>query len=233
MTLTTFYYSGTTYQFEYDANDRSEAWCVDEIVHRDEYTLSSFKDIKGGNLIDIGANCGVATIIMAKQNPESTIYSFEPDRKLFGILSHNVDLNGLTNVKLFNKCVSKPGVASLTLFIHPLYSGGNTSYSEETAFKQFWNSNDIQHYNVDCISLDELFDEYHMTNVDLLKIDSEGAEYDILQNCEVLKDHKIQNMVGEFHDLRYNVVSTTAEQLLAYCKPLVSGIFKVSVLKVI
>lgn len=156
-TSTTFTYSDIIYQFEYDPNDRSEVWCVDEIVHRDEYILSSFKGVEGGHIVDIGANCGVATIIMAKQNPGSTIYSFEPDRKLFAILSRNVELNGLTNVICFNKAVSKPGVPSLTLFIHPQYSGGNTSYSNEATFKQFWNNPNIEHYSVDCISLDELF----------------------------------------------------------------------------
>lgn len=232
-TLTTFSYSGNTYQFEYDATDRSEAWCVDEIVHRDEYILSSFKNINHGHIIDIGANCGVATIILAKQNPNSTIYSFEPDRKLFIILTRNVELNELNNVKLFNKAVSKPGQPSLTLFLHPLYSGGNTTYSDVTTFKQYWNNNQVEHYTVDCISLDSIITDNTIDTIELLKIDSEGSEYDILQNCEALKEYKIKNMVGEFHDLRYNVVNTTADALLSYCKPLVPGIFKVSILKVL
>jgi FkbM family methyltransferase len=232
-TSTTFSYSGTTYQFEYDATDRSEAWCVDEIVHRDEYVLSSFKNINQGHIIDIGANCGVATIILAKQNPNSTIYSFEPDRKLFAILTRNVQLNGLNNVKLFNKAMSKPGQTSLTLMLHPLYSGGNTSCSDVTTFKQYWNNNDIEYYTVDCVSLDSIISDNNIDIIELLKIDVEGCEYDILQNCEALKQGKIHNMVGEFHDLRYNVVDTTANQLLTYCKPLVPGIFKVSVLQVL
>jgi FkbM family methyltransferase len=231
-TLTTFSYSGITYQFEYDANDRSEAWCVDEIVHRDEYVLSSFKNINAGHIVDIGANCGVATIILAKQNPNSTIYSFEPDRKLFAILTRNVQLNELNNVKLFNKAVSKPGQASLTLMLHPLYSGGNTTYSDPVTFKQYWNNTDVEYYTVDCISLDAIISDNNIDTIELLKIDSEGSEYDILQHCEALKEGKIRNMVGEFHDLSYNVVNTTANELLTYCKPLISGIFKVSVLQV-
>ena len=38
----------------------------------------------------------------------------------------------------------------------------------------------------------------------------------------------IKNMVGEFHNLKYNIVENTAENLITYCKPFIENIFKIS-----
>ena len=102
------------------------------------YILDNFVNNDNKCFIDIGANCGVATIILAKQNPLSTIYSFEPDKQLFKILQNNIKINNLTNVKAFNMAVTKDGVDSLTLCLHPAYSGGNTTYSNIDSFKSFY-----------------------------------------------------------------------------------------------
>ncbi len=231
MTLTTFIYNNTTYKFEYDASDASEIWCVDEIVNTNDYLLNLFNDIESGVFIDIGANCGVATIILGKQNPKSIIYTFEPDVKLFDILLKNIELNNLSNVRAFNKAVSKPGVKSLTLCRHPLYSGGNTTYSDSDVLKQRFQS-EVLNYEVEVISLDDVVQQNNIDQITLLNIDCEGAEYDILYNAKCLSEQRIQNMVGEFHNLAYNTVSSTAEELIKYCRPLVPQVFKIQILTV-
>ncbi len=54
------------------------------------YVLHNFVDNINKCFIDIGANCGVATIILAKQKPLSIMYSFHPDKELFKILLNNI-----------------------------------------------------------------------------------------------------------------------------------------------
>ena len=54
-------------------------------------------------IVDVGANIGCHTVSYGLFNKESEIWSFEPQKKTFDILSRNVDLNNLSNrVKVFN-----------------------------------------------------------------------------------------------------------------------------------
>lgn len=231
MNILEFTYNNLIYNFTYNPLDASELWCIDEIVKNNEYILDKFINNTNKHFIDIGANCGVATIILAKQNPFSTIYSYEPDKNLFNILIKNIELNNLKNVKPYNIAISKSGIDKLLLTLHPNYSGGNTTYSDVNTMESFFNQV-ITSYYVDCISIDEIITQNNINEVELLKIDCEGAEYDILYNSVSLKNNIIKNMVGEFHNLKYNKLENTGEQLILYCKNFISGIFKVSILNV-
>lgn len=233
MSLTTFVYDNITYQFFYNPRDPSGPGCVREIVQHNEYGLTSFKNIRAGHLIDIGANCGVATIILAKQNPESTIYSYEPHLETFELLQKNIELNGLTNVKAFNMAVSNKTTKSITLTTHPHWSGGNTTYADIDTFRRHFgdNSNIITRV-VPAIDLDEIISSFHIDSIHLLKIDCEGAEYDILYDSEQFKTKIVKNMVGEFHNLKYNSVDNNNEKLLEYSRNYVDGIVKITMLTI-
>lgn len=233
MNTTTFQYNNNNYNFKYNSQDVSELWCIDEIVRDNDYMLDKFTDNINKHFIDIGANCGVATIILAKQNPKSKIYSFEPDPNVYKVLEENVNINNLSNVILFNYAISGPEVKNLELCFHPSYSGGNTTYADKSSICSFFNNDNIISVNVKCISLDEIINNYNINEIELLKIDCEGAEYDIIYTSENIKNGKIKNIVGEFHNLRYNnKVKNSADELINYTKPFISGIFNIRTLNV-
>ena len=229
----TFIYNNNEYIFKYNSRDVSELWCIDEIVRDNDYMLDKFVNNINKHFIDIGANCGVATIILAKQNPNSKIYAFEPDPNVFKVLEENVNANKLSNVILFNYAVSNPENKNIDLCFHPSYSGGNTTYADKSNICSFFNNNYIKIITVQCISLDEVLVNYSINNVELLKIDCEGAEYDIIYTSNSIKENKIKNIVGEFHNLAYNNrVKNTADELIQYTKPYISGIFNIRTLNV-
>lgn len=221
-----FSYNDHSYTILENSNDASTNGCIFEIVHRDEYKLSKFQDLKDQFLIDIGANCGVATLILAKQNPLSTVLSFEPDKTIFEVLRKNVELNQLHNVKLFNKAVSKKGIKELELILHPSFSGGNTTYSDKAAIQSYFATQTVTSYTVPCISLDEIVEEFSIGKIAVLKIDCEGAEFDILYNSESFKNKIVSNLIGEFHFLRYNVKvdGMDPQALFHFCSNLVEDI---------
>ena len=228
---TTFNYNNNNYIFKYNPEDRSELWCIDEIVRDNDYILHNFVDNIDKHILDIGANCGVATIILAKQNPLSKVYSFEPDPYLYEILKVNIISNNLTNVKLFNLAVSKNNMDTLQLLFHPHYSGGNTTYSDSDNFNNYFKI-ESKNINVKAISLDEIIYNNNIDEIELLKIDCEGAEYDIIYDSEEFKKNKIKNIVGEFHNLSYNKIKYRAEDLIDYSKKYISGIFNIRILNV-
>lgn len=224
-----FYYNGNEYIFTYDPNDASGLGCIEEIVNRNEYNLNMFYN-KKSVFIDIGANCGVATIILAKQNPESIVYSYEPCPETFKILEQNVNNNNLKNVKIFNMAITKPGEKNLKLFKHPMYSGGNTVCSDALLFKSHFNSEPIT-YNIECTSLDEVIKSNYIEDIELLKIDCEGSEFDIIYTSEKFKTGIIKNIVGEFHEMKYTTHTSKSDNLIEYCKQYVQTV-NVSTLKI-
>jgi tRNA1(Val) A37 N6-methylase TrmN6 len=60
-----------------------------------------FKLINDGDTIfDIGANIGWYSIHISKNNPNSTIYSFEPIPETFNQLKANTEINDATPIKI-------------------------------------------------------------------------------------------------------------------------------------
>jgi FkbM family methyltransferase len=211
----------------YENSDLSLNWSIQEIVDNDEYLLTNFQSNDKSVFIDIGANNGIATLILAKQNPNSVIYSFEPDPKLFNILVKNVELNELQNIKLSNKGVSNETKLH-NLYLHPHFSGGNTTCTTSDDLKLFFGQ-DINVVQIECISFDDIIKNNNIENVKLLKIDCEGAEYEILYNSKLFKNGYVANMVGEFHNLGYNTQSKNdIEELVKYSKQYVNGLFKIT-----
>ena len=230
MISSSFMYNNMHYLFNYYESDPSGLGCITEIVDRNEYQLDQFMNLEKKSLLDIGANCGVATIILAKQNPLSTVYSFEPDKRVIELLKANVAANQLNNVIIHNYAVSKRDIESLELCMHPHYSGGNSTYSDKDQFNTTFTT-DIITYTVPVISLDAIIDKYAITEIELLKIDCEGGEYDILYDSTYVKNRYVANIVGEFHNLHYNTkVIHTAEELLVYCNEHIAGLKKISIL---
>jgi FkbM family methyltransferase len=232
MDIGSFVYNSVEYNY-LKTSDPSTQGCIREIVDNDEYLLRNWYGIENSAFIDIGANCGIATIIMAKQNPGSTIYSFEPDRRVFEYLKQNVSLNKLENVKLFNNAVCRKGVKTVELCIYPHYSGGNTTCSGVDVLGAITHS-DVKSYPVDCVSLSDIIESNSISSVELLKIDCEGAEYEILYESDELKHGFIKNLVGEFHNLPHNSkinnVEHNGSSLLSFCEQYINGIVKVFIL---
>jgi len=230
MKKSTFQYNGKTYNYCINTADPSGEGCIAEIVIRNEYKLHQYQDLYS-SIIDIGGNCGIATIILAKQNPESTVYAFEPHFPTYELLVENVRLNDLKNVKPFNLAVSNSSEKTLELYFSPLCSGGNTTCSEKEVMDRHFGTN-VGGSTVKCISLDDIILENHIASVELLKIDCEGAEFDILYHSKALKDGVIKNIAGEFHDLIYNTkAENNSLKLIEYCKPFVENI-QVSILRI-
>lgn len=199
--------------------------CINEIIISDTYTLTSFQDKKEKVFLDFGANHGVASIILAKQNPESTVYAFEPDPKCYEYLKENIKLNGLTNLKAFHMAVCKQGIHEIELMISPNHSGANTVISTVEKQEKFYQKK-VKTCKVKATSLEKIVSENNIQDIELLKIDCEGAEYDILPNSPVLLSGRIKNMVGEFHEIEYlNVQVNSAGALRNYVKPYIPGLF--------
>lgn len=165
------------------------------------YTTEVIKqNISNGDLVmDIGANIGYFTLIMAKGIRENgKVFSFEPEPKNFELLKKNVEINNYSNVILEKKAIgNKTGIAKLYLADKKdniFYSGLHRIFRSDLVSQI---SNPI---SINIIKLDDyLQDLKSIKKIRLIKIDVEGAEFDVLKGMsKILDGNKEIKIVMEF-----------------------------------
>ncbi len=177
------------------------------IVEVPERLLQTFKEIfmdecylaglkreipSDSTIIDIGANAGYFTLFAASLCPHVKLFSFEPVPVNFTQLQRNRDLNSSRQIKCFPQAVAgHAGVINLNF--DPMDSF-TTSATMFTSDKEAGKSLAVQ-----CVTLQGLMDVNNIGKCDLLKMDCEGAEYDILYNCPAAYFQRIDQIALEVH----------------------------------
>jgi len=155
--------------------------------------LKDFDINKNDVVLDIGAHIGIFSIFAAKKAKNGKIYSFEPLKNNYILLKKNLKINGIKNVIPINKAVSNKTSKKMINI-----SNSNTGSS---SFVLDEHSGSII---VQTTSLQKIISDHKLTKINFLKMDVEGAEYEILSNCtkNVLK--KIDKISMEVHPLDKN-----------------------------
>ena len=141
-------------------------------------------------VIDIGSHIGYFTIYAANNADQGLVYSIEPYKESFKILEKNLKLNNLTNVKLFNAAISKV-TEQITLYIDKKNHIGNSIFETNET---------IESEKVDSFSLKDFVNNNKIEKIDFLKIDCEGAEFEILLNFDKELMKKINKISAEVHE---------------------------------
>lgn len=158
----------------------------------------------GDTVVDVGANVGVFTV-WAASHPGVRVIALEPSPRICGFLRKNVEASGLQDVVVREAaCASTDGRA--TLYSHG-YETNNSLYARDVFGGSYEASGEVQ-----TRSLESLFREFEVERCALLKMNCEGAEYDIILNAPPSVMAKIDAIAMEYHRGR---VASTPEQLQA------------------
>ena len=119
-------------------------------------------------IVDVGAHVGSFTVWAAMRSPRARILAIEPNPETFAFLEQNVRDNGLQErVVAVNAAVGpQSGAGTLELVEHSL--GTRIARAGDGKVK------------VRIQTIPSLLVEAGLTDVDLLKMDCEGMEYDVL-----------------------------------------------------
>mgnify|MGYP001608676553 FL=1 len=152
----------------------------------EEYSGSNFRINANDVIIDIGAHVGLFTLYASQYCKNGTIFCFEPVDENYDILVDNITQNNLKNVKPFKSAVSK-SESTITIYRNKDEAGHSMFSFTSHALK------------VDSISLKKIIDENSVNQCNLIKIDCEGAEYEIIESLPLEYFKKISKLIIEYH----------------------------------
>lgn len=150
---------------------------------------------KGDIVIDIGANIGYDTLILAELvGKNGKVIAFEPYLNNFKLLQENIKINGYNNVILVNKAVSNKN-GKIKLYLDNDKDTGHKIYDND----MFGNKLNRNFVYVDTIRLDDYLMQNKIYKIDFVKIDVEGAECEVIKGMKrVLSSKNSLKMILEF-----------------------------------
>ena len=138
--------------------------------------------------VDVGANEAYFTVMAAKRCQR--VIAVEPQPRLQSVIKANLELNDCQNVTVY-ECVISDQPGELELFLSSDRNTGSTSVKQTTRYPQ-------AKIKVEAKTLPQILNG--VERVDLLKLDVEGAEYDIiLGSPDTFKSGIIKRMALEIH----------------------------------
>ncbi len=149
-----------------------------------------FKITEFDTVVDIGTHVGYFTMYAANLAKKGKIISYEPSKNSFLTLEKNIEMNKLSNVKIENLAISKIQGKAL-LHTNDMDEISNSLYSLNE-------NRDVQ--EVESITLNDIFIKHKLDKINFLKMDCEGAEYEIIMNASSSILNKIQKISIEIHE---------------------------------
>lgn len=184
-------------------------------------TVFKYCEYRPKVIFDVGANIGVYSFLLSKKYPYAKIYSFEPVLENFNNLVKNIEANNLKNVIPYNFGFYKEEkIMELGIPVSdekdPRGKGNFRifDYKEEL----------INKVSVKLKVLDDFVSQNNITEIDILKIDVEGAERNIFDggidtlkitkmlHIELWKEHR--DMVGFLENLNFKFIKHNRQNYL-------------------
>lgn len=146
---------------------------------------------RGGTVVDIGANIGVYSLFAAHHGAGRVI-ACEPGSGTCELLSKNIRSNGLEDrITIVREAVAAiPGETVR----FPVTANTNSRIAED--------GTQGPTVDVRTTSLNELVERFQLSQIDVLKIDCEGAEYPILLATPDLNLKPVRALRMEYHEGR-------------------------------
>jgi FkbM family methyltransferase len=169
----------------HDPTDVQTAWVV---FCAGEYYVPERCDV----VLDLGANIGAFSLYASKCRSAQQVYAFEPVSSTFDVLQANLRANSIENVKAFCKGIGgNTGRRTIHLGVTSqhsslIYRGSSTYESGLTE-------------EVEIVTLDQLFDDLQLDEVDMAKMDCEGGEVEAILAASDETLRRIKHLSLEYH----------------------------------
>jgi FkbM family methyltransferase len=165
----------------------------DFLPEHEAHLVGRFTPKEGDIVIDIGAHIGLYTITSSKQvGNTGKVVAIEADPDNFELLKRNIALNNLTNVLPLNYAVFS------TKTRIKLYEQSASAKYNSVILARARTENYVE---VNADTLDSILEQNGINQVNWIKIDVEGAEFEVLKgSTETLSRENISLLI-EIHNI--------------------------------
>lgn len=149
-------------------------------------------------VIDIGGHIGTFSLLVSRFSKK--VYVYEPEWENLSILRKNVQINKVKNIKSFHLGITSKSqkralyVSSTNSSCSSLFEGVLKNESKNISESQL----------VTCVSLKNEILKNKIKEIDLIKIDCEGAEFEILMSLPANVYSITKRIIFEYHDWSQN-----------------------------
>ena len=164
-------------------------------------------------IIDLGANKGQFSKLMMEKYPQSTIILIEGNPHLIQDLKST--FGNKENIKIINVVIGPITQDSVKFY---LSNNSKTSSIYKSIRDEFEVEKEINEVNLKMITLNDLFSLFNLEKIDLLKMDIEGAEWDILESFSKEDYKRVDQISVEFHDFVDPSLRKRSEQCIEKLK---------------
>jgi FkbM family methyltransferase len=166
--------------------------------------------------IDVGANQGEFTLFAAKRVPRGRVVACEPMPQLYEQLRGNLALNKCANVTALNcGCGDVAGERELyTSRVDAL----NQSHNEGLASIFASARRDTAVARISVRTLDDIAAELNLERVDLIKVDVEGAEFQVVRGAAQLIERHKPALVLEVSESAFAAAGYTKSEFYGYLR---------------
>jgi FkbM family methyltransferase len=160
----------------------SDLEVLGEVLGRDGYAVTGVEDAR--TVIDLGSHIGSSLLYFHARFPAARILGVEPDPRNWRLLAWN--MAALPRVQTKRAAVTRvEGWRELNLAAERHSSSVMSGVATDRRVR------------VPAVTLDSLVAEFDPDRIDLLKIDIEGAEWEVLSSSAALE--RVDAVVGELH----------------------------------
>jgi len=182
-------------------------YVVKEIFVRRRYFRPGFAIQPGDTVVDIGANMGLFALWAAPQTPQGRVLAIEPSWVL-DCLVQNARINRLDNVTAVPVAVGNDGeelelveYPGFNIVSHPKGCGPAWITRLLIFLRYFRYRCPAVRVKAPCQSLGTIIEEHGLKNIHFLKVDCEGAEYEMFRHLPPDHWRRIERIAMEFHEL--------------------------------
>ena len=161
----------------------SVAWQIKEYFEDNE--LDFISQVDNPIIIDCGSNIGISILYFFEKYPLAKIYAFEPDPNIFKYLKTNLTKNCINKELFLNDSAIWINELGIDFGIEGA-DGGSIFLSKKSI-------------NVKTTRLRDFILKFN--RIDLLKIDIEGAEVEVLDDCKDVLEN-IKYISCEYHSFK-------------------------------
>jgi FkbM family methyltransferase len=173
-----------------------DLWILKEVALDRDYSFGVVVPNDGWRVVDVGAGLGAFSVLTGSEFPNSEIVAVEPESTSFHLLTKNLALNQVTNVRPVRAAIAAhSGPRRFRASPHPALAGTTSAAEAPQAEIQARMGQQLEG-----LTLGDLFDRFHIDHCDLLKMDCEGDEFGILLDGRIEDLQRIRRLSLEYHD---------------------------------